>query len=61
MDRTSFLERLFTMFPMNFNENNIPFWTEAYENALSSSKINYDTLFRDMVMNWESMSSAPSV
>lgn len=60
MDKNGFLERLFTMFPLNFNENNIPYWSEAYENVLSSPRINYDKLFRFMITEHTNMSSAPS-
>lgn len=60
MDRTAFLERLFTMFPLNFNENNIPYWMEAYEAVLNSSMINYDKLFKFMIMEHNNMSAAPS-
>lgn len=60
MDKTSFLERLFAMFPMNFNENNIPFWIEAYETAFGSSRIDYNKLFQFMIAEHSNMSSAPS-
>ena len=59
MDRTAFLERLFTMFPLNFNENNIPYWSEAYESVLIGS-INYDKLFKFMITEHNNMSAAPS-
>ena len=59
MDRNGFIERLFTMFPLNFNENNIPYWSEAYESVLTGS-INYDKLFHFMIMEHNNMSAAPS-
>ena len=60
MDKTAFLKRLFAMFPMNFNENNIQYWIEAYESAFGNSKINYDKLFHFMIAEHNNMSSAPS-
>ena len=59
MDRNEFIERIFTMFPLTFNENNIPYWTEAYESVLIGS-INYDKLFHFMIMEHNNMSAAPS-
>ena len=60
MDKNGFLQRLFAMFPMNFNENNIQYWIEAYEAAFGNSRINYDKLFHFMIAEHNNMSSAPS-
>ena len=59
MDRTTFLEKLFRMYPANFNEFNIPDWFEAYELILSSPRINYDKLFTLMIKTWTSTTNAP--
>lgn len=60
MDRTEFLEKLFRMYPQIFNEYNTSDWCDAYESALSDVNIDYDHLFRVMIMNWEDMRKAPS-
>ncbi len=59
MDRGNFLKKLFSMFPMNFNENNMGYWIEAYESVLDKP-IDFDKLFWVMVSNYEYTNSAPS-
>ena len=59
MDRTSFLEKLFRMYPSSFNEFNIKDWFDAYEQVLASPRINYDKLFTLMIKTWTSTTVAP--
>ena len=60
MDKNTFLEKLFRMYPVIFNEFNIPDWYDAYSDVLSVSGIDYDHLFRVMLLNWDDMRTAPS-
>lgn len=59
MDRTTFLQRVFLMYPANVNENNMPFWIQAYEHVLNQN-INYDKLFNVMISKYEYTHTAPS-
>lgn len=59
MDRDSFLKKIFSMFPMNFNENNMGYWIEAYESVFDKP-IDFDKLFWVMVSNYEYTHTAPS-
>lgn len=60
MDRTIFLEKLFSMFPMNFNENNTKYWVEAYETVFMNIKLDYERLFYIMITTYKYTNSAPS-
>lgn len=59
MNKSEFLQRLFSMFPSNFNENNMGYWLKAYETVLCGN-IDFDKLFFIMISRYENICSAPS-
>ena len=59
-EKNKFLEKLFRMYPLVFNEHNIPDWYQAYSMVLWNENINYNLLFKNFVMNWSDMTKAPS-
>lgn len=59
MDRAEFLHMLFSMFPMNFNEDNANYWLKAYETVLTVP-LDFDKLFLIMVSNYDKTITAPS-
>lgn len=59
MDRSEFLQRLFSMFPMNFSEGNVTYWMEAYE-AILNVALDFDKLFFIMISNYDKTNTAPS-
>lgn len=59
-ERNKFLEKLFRMYPLVFNEHNIPDWYQAYSMVLRNENINYNLLFQLFIMNWSDMTKAPS-
>lgn len=60
MDKDEFLKRLFSMFPANFNENNMPYWLEGYETVFKGLRINYNKLFYTMLTQYDKTNTAPS-
>ena len=59
-EKNKFLEKLFRMYPLVFNEHNIPDWYGAYSEVLANSNINYNTLFKHFITNWNQMQTPPS-
>lgn len=60
MDKDIFLQKLFRMYPLVFNEHNIPDWYGAYSAILVNPNINFQTLFKHFVTNWNQMQTPPS-
>lgn len=59
MDKSEFLHKLFSMFPMNFTEDNVNYWLEAYE-AVLTVPLDFNKLFLIMVSNYDKTNTAPS-
>lgn len=59
MDKSEFLKTLFSMFPMNFTEDNVKYWLKAYE-AVLKVPLDFDKLFFIMVSNYDKTNTAPS-
>jgi len=58
MNREEFLEQIFTMFSVSFNNSNKQTWWNAYKKALSP-KLDYDNLFDSVLSEYE-QKTAPS-
>lgn len=59
MDKATFIQALLEMFPNSFTESNTQMWIEAYS-AVLPEKIDFQELFDDMLVNYNSTNYAPS-
>lgn len=59
MDRQQFLENLFLMFPMTFNEFNVSLWRAQYEQKLRED-IDFQELFNTFMDEHKSVTVAPT-
>ncbi len=51
MNKNEFLEKLFTMYPNSFAQNNAAVWGEAYKEVLTDN-IDFDALYKHVAANY---------
>ena len=60
MNRDSFLQNLFSMYPNTFTEKNLQTWHKAYCIVFGNRKIDYDKLFEVYVTNYQNTNTPPA-
>lgn len=60
MNRDSFLQSLFSMYPNTFTEKNLQTWHKAYCIVFGNRKIDYDKLFEVYIVNYQNTNTPPA-
>ena len=60
MNRDTFLQSLFSMYPNTFTEKNLQTWHKAYCIVFGNKKIDFDKMFELYVTNYQNTNTPPA-